>query len=34
MARTWSRRDFLKMMGGAMAAAVLPSPSPTVWPWL
>lgn len=34
MARAWSRRDFLKMLGGAMAAAVLPRPQPTVWPWL
>jgi uncharacterized repeat protein (TIGR01451 family) len=34
MARAWSRRDFLKMLSGAMAATVLPSPGPTVWPWL
>ena len=34
MARTWSRRDFLKMLGGAIAAAALPQPQRTTWPWL
>ncbi len=34
MARIYSRRDFLKLLGGAMAAAALPRPQPAIWPWL